>query len=730
MSRRARRAQTLWLVLAASLVGGPPLRAATSAEADAEAGIVEAPDPAAEAAPEEAEADVYEADEIVVETRVLRPAEVYLDTPVETEVLTAEEIRTLPATNAIDVLEAIPGVQIQRQVQGQRGAVRIDGLPPEFTEILVNGQRYSGENGEAIDLGDQLFANIDRIELLRGPQALRYSPRAAGGVIDFITKDPPTDGFAISGEAGGGDQEQGEFQATVGWGNPTIGASITYDYNQIGGFDSPNRGSLDPDDGLASPFGEGSLYQVDDVYSTLALAPRDDLEFKTRLGYRNRREEFRIDDGPVEGRRRVDRWLFSQDAALALGDATTLRGTLTYSREEQDTTVGRSFRLTDDLTRLQASGEHLFELGSSFHVLTAGIDLFTNGLDVDEGGVPDSITNPALMLPDTDERYAAGGGYAILESQLASWLESEIGVRYQVREDFEPELLPQAALLFRLWRWDEERSLKLRLSAGRAVRYPTLRELYQPPVPNLGGAYFLAGNPNLDSEIAYAIRGGLEANPARWVSASVVGFWSRTSNRIRAFFQGRNIQVGENVIPANPALCDLGLLEFCQDQVSPIVSPVFENGNIDDLVSYGIEARLELRPHELVEIHAGYTWNENEVDDSNVDIDTLPNSPEHVATGRVQLTAPWTGTILTARGEWRDRAYLEGSGTGLLSFATNDQSDTSFELDLRVLQPLESLLGRRIDLFADFRNVTDNRVIDSYVVRGRSFFIGMKWDFE
>jgi len=78
----------------------------------------------------------------------------------------------------------------------------------------------------------------------------------------------------------------------------------------------------------------------------------------------------------------------------------------------------------------------------------------------------------------------------------------------------------------------------------------------------------------------------------------------------------------------------------------------------------------------------------------------------------------------------RDRAFVEGSGTGLLSFATDARSNTSFTLDLRVLQPLEPWLGRSIDLFADLRNVTDNRVIDSNVVRGRALFVGMKWGFE
>lgn len=674
---------------------------------------------------------VFRAEEIVVETELLTPAEVYLDTPVETEVLTSEEIRTLPAVNPIDALDAIPGVQIQSQVQGQRGAVRIDGLPPEFTEILVNGQRYSGENGEAIDLGDQLFANLDRIEILRGPQALRYSPRAAGGVINIITKKPPSDGFATNGEAGAGDQDQAEFETTLGYGRGGYGAGLTYDFNQIGGFDSPNATSDDPDDGLASPFGEGSRYRTHDAYSTFSARPREDLEWVAHVGYRHRDETFDTDDGSAEPRREVDRWLATQDLRYAPTDATQLQSIVTYSREYVRSTVGRKNQLVDELVRIQGNLEHAREVGSTVHVLTLGGDLNRSRIDVDEGDVPGSIENPDLVLSDIDETLTSGGAYVILQSEFTSWFESEIGVRYEMRTDFKPELLPQAAILLRPWQWDAERGVKLRVSAGQAVRYPTLRELYQSPVPQLGGAYFLAGSESLKAEKVFAARVGLEANPKRWISGSVVGFYSQTSDRIRAFFNGESVQVGTNVIPADPFRCNvLGQIEFCSDQVVPVLSPIFENGNLDDLKSYGVESRLEFRPHKLIELQLGYTWNCTEVTDSNVDIDELPNSPRHIVSGRLRLTAPVIDTIFTARAQWRDRSIIENSGTGLLSFATGDESNTSFDLDFRVVQPLDSLVHQRIDLFADLQNATDNRVIDSYVVRGRSFFVGFKWSFQ
>lgn len=667
------------------------------------------------------------AEAIAVEDERLRPAEVYQDTPVETEILDAEKLRNLPAINAIEALEAIPGIRITGQVQGQRGAVRIDGLPAEFTEILVNGQRYAGENEEAIDLGDVLFANVERIEILRGPQALRHSSRAAGGVIHIITRDPPRDGPAAEAMIATGDQEQVSGELTTGFGNETLGGSLVYDYNQIGGFESPDPESTDFDDGLASPFGEGSLYRTHDLYATLAADPHDSVSAKTRLGYRIRDEGFAVDDGPISSRRENQRALFSQQLEFAVGSASSLAATLTQSSDWTETDVGRRFRLADGFTRLELRGEHVLELGPTTHVASLGTDLATFAIELEEGPVDEDID---VEPGELSERIYRGGFYGIVESEWTDWLASEIGIRREVHSRFFPAWLPQAAILVTPVRWGEDRALKLRLSAGRAVRYPSLRDVFQPPAPQQGGAYFLAGSRDLEPEKAWALRASVEAAPARWLSTTVTGFYSATSNSIRAAYRDRDIQVRETVIPANPALCPI-LPIWCTDRVEAVTSPVFENANLDDFLSYGVETRIEFRPATWLELQLGYTWNRSLVDDSNLALenDLLPNSPEHIANGVVTLTAPRWQTALTLRGQWRDRAVIERSGTGLSSFATGQESNTSIEFDLRLRQPLDLWLERPLEVFADLQNATDNRVIDSNVVRGRSFLIGLRGRF-
>ena len=51
--------------------------------------------------------------------------------------------------------------------------------------IYIDGVPHSGRYGS-----DASLANVERIEVLRGPQGTLYGKDAIGGVINMVTKDP------------------------------------------------------------------------------------------------------------------------------------------------------------------------------------------------------------------------------------------------------------------------------------------------------------------------------------------------------------------------------------------------------------------------------------------------------------------------------------------------------------------------------------------------------------
>ncbi|MBS0910499.1 TonB-dependent siderophore receptor [Tatumella sp. JGM118] len=117
--------------------------------------------------------------------------------------ITSDEIRKHPpARDVSEIIRTMPGVNLTgNSTSGQRGNNRqidIRGMGPENTLILIDGKPVSSRNsirfgwrGERDTRGDTNWVPpemIERIEVIRGPAAVRYGNGAMGGVVNIITK--------------------------------------------------------------------------------------------------------------------------------------------------------------------------------------------------------------------------------------------------------------------------------------------------------------------------------------------------------------------------------------------------------------------------------------------------------------------------------------------------------------------------------------------------------------
>ncbi|MHA0984405.1 TonB-dependent siderophore receptor [Kosakonia cowanii] len=148
-------------------------------------------------AAEEKSSDASSADTIVVTA-----AQQNLQAP-GVSTITADQIRkNPPARDVSEIIRKMPGVNLTgNATSGQRGNNRqidIRGMGPENTLILVDGKPVTSRNsvrlgwrGERDSRGDTSWVPaemIERIEVIRGPAAVRYGNGAAGGVVNIITK--------------------------------------------------------------------------------------------------------------------------------------------------------------------------------------------------------------------------------------------------------------------------------------------------------------------------------------------------------------------------------------------------------------------------------------------------------------------------------------------------------------------------------------------------------------
>jgi outer membrane receptor for ferrienterochelin and colicin len=695
------------------------------------------------AAARAADEEVRRSEEIVVEEKTDQPPlETFGDRPVETEVIRKEEIQERPGTDAADIVRHLPGIRTQQRVQGEEAAVSVEGLPPEFSRVLVDGRRYSGQIGGVDDLSDIPLVGVERLEVVRGAQGLRYGSDAAGAVIRTITEDPPRDGRRVQADVGIGDQGKIVGAATAGYGNEFAGATLRFLNDQIDGYDAPSDVI---GDAVFIPSSSQSRRVARDVYGVGRVDPLDTLSMHTRIGYRRENEKLvGVGGTDVNGTSDETRWLATQEAEWAFGPASTLRGKATFYRDELESSVGRDFTLAENEPDLDVELEHLLETGFVSHALTLGADFQRPTLDLEEGALPPDLA--ALLPPPSavGEYQVTSGVYGIAESQLASWLALETGVRAQFHSDFSPEVVPQVALVATPWEGDGGRVVRLRVSYGRSYRTPSLRDLFQPPVPQIGGAYFLAGNPDLTPESLVSYRAGIEAVPLPWVSLSMIGFYHDISDHIRSSFAG-SLPIGTETVPAPPdPTLDPLIPLICRNTtppnkfgncpgggtiVVPVNAPLFVKNNLDRVRSAGIESRVRFDAMSFApwaQFEVGYTFQQTSVRDSNIALDELPNEPHHVVDLTLGLEAPHTGTRLTTLARFRSSALTETSGTGLLGFGSPEKSQPSWTVDLRVEQPI----GPNYAIYADVYNVSDQRIVDSYIVRGRSFFIGVRATFQ
>lgn len=106
-------------------------------------------------------------------------------------VITAEEIERKQVRVVSDLLREVPGVAVHRSgTAGTLTAVRLRGTEHGHTLVIIDGIKVNdpSSSGAIFNFADLMAADIERIEVLRGPQSGVYGSDAIGGVVNIITK--------------------------------------------------------------------------------------------------------------------------------------------------------------------------------------------------------------------------------------------------------------------------------------------------------------------------------------------------------------------------------------------------------------------------------------------------------------------------------------------------------------------------------------------------------------
>lgn len=387
-----------------------------------------------------------------------RNIEAVSETLAAVTVIDRKTIEASATGDLFDLLRRVPNLDIARSGgPGQQTALFLRGGNSNHALVLIDGVRVSALGSGAYAWEQLSLAQIERIEIVRGPRAALWGADALSGVIHIFTRrEAGADAALTVGnhdsygvDAGFGHEgERGRFGLRAGWFD-TRGTNAT----------TPTNWSFDPDRDGTTRRNISAFAQVPLGEQTLsANLLRNDNEVAFDIG---------------ESQTTQDVFGLALEGELASGWHHRLN--LGGNRDRLDTPS--SFTRYDS-RREQADWQHTLDrAGLTFGLSwlderAENLDTFGNVATYDEG------------------RHN--------KSAFAAWRRStgahslELSGRYDDNSVYGGHDSFAAA-----WGWRLSDALRLSASWGEGFRAPTMNELYS---PGFGGWY--AGNPNLDPETA------------------------------------------------------------------------------------------------------------------------------------------------------------------------------------------------------------------------------------
>jgi iron complex outermembrane receptor protein len=392
-----------------------------------------------------------------------------IDVPQSITAVSSDDLARLNATQFRDFANSIPALsfttsgagQSQVSLRGVTAGSDIGQTVGIYVDDVPYGSSSAFTNAASLGLDVGLF-DLDRLEVLRGPQGTLYGASAMGGVLKYVTRRPGLASFGADAQAGvsstrhGGVSYNGALAVDVPIVTDTLGLRASGFYSRDGGF--VRNVALGEDDvGRSRVYGGrlDLLFQPTDALAVRLTGFAQDIH---RDGTAT--ADYTLAGQPVDGaldQRRLKAEPFEQQFRLVSGTvsydfgAATLTSISSYQTTDSDyrqdfsalyvpvlaqfgldfsAVVADQGRSTDKFTqevRLLSSGEGMFEwlVGGFYTHEKSGNRQHVIGFD--PTGAVSPLNLATVSLPSTYEEIA---GFGNLTVHLSDAFDITGGLRY------------------------------------------------------------------------------------------------------------------------------------------------------------------------------------------------------------------------------------------------------------------------------------------------------------
>ena len=428
------------------------------------------------------------------------------DVPIQTQLITAEDIERTDATNVQDLLQQeLPGVEFS-YAMNQQVHLNFSGFGGQSVLFLVDGERLAGETLDDIDFTRLNMANVERIEIVRGAASALYGSNAGGGVINLITRQP-TVPWQVSLNARLARHHEQRYGGSLSLGRKVVSNTLDFNYTSTDNYNVTN--APNPAARVFTTVYGNTTYDFKDK---LTIRPLDGMKLTARAGYFYRTLS-RIPDTP-------ERYRDFTAGLRALWDITAADNIdLSYSFDQYDKSDYQKITRLD--IRDYSNVQNALRLVYSHHFDTVGT--LTAGADY----LHDYLFNPNLT--GRSRKQDSFDAFAQMDWTITPRWEFVGALRYDYFSDtHNSHITPRLTACYRIPSFLGGSST-LRFGYGMGFRAPTLKEKYYSF--DMAGIWTVQGNPQLKSELSHNLTASLQWTRTNY-SATVSTYYNNVSNKI------------------------------------------------------------------------------------------------------------------------------------------------------------------------------------------------------
>ena len=419
------------------------------------------------------------------------------ETPDVVQVIGREKIEALHPATTGELLETITGAARTTGTGSglpDRSVVSLNGLPPNYTLVLVDGvpllseHIHTGQNLELIPPD-----SIERIEVLRGAGSAQYGAAAMGGVVNIITRksgDQPQAGFRA---------EAGRYHTYSGSANLFLPLHAAARLSSLVNWEESDGLAIRAPAHRVGHMGYERWSIMNRVDSTVS----ETLDLFAALNW--------VDNTTEWQEQEVESHLLTPVAGFSqkLNATLKLSGRLAYSEWQADVN-------NENDTRYHPEAYLTWETAQG-HTLVAGADYRRNEFE------------RTAVVATSQEGF---GCFVQDDWTPETWWSLTAALRYDRVLDVADAVSPKLALLVA-----PAEDWRLRAACARGFRAPTLMELYEEGYGH-GGTALRFGNPDLEPETSTTYTLGAEAEPWEWVQCAANAYYTEVDDMIVPVYQG------------------------------------------------------------------------------------------------------------------------------------------------------------------------------------------------